>query len=307
MPEVFISHITEEAPVADALKVYLKRCFGQAFSVFVSSDYDSIGTGVEWYRAIVDGVLGARAVIVLLSKYSEDRRWINFEAGVAVGAKRRVLPVTIRSFPPGQVPFPLAGLHIRVLADELAIESLVGAIADAVAQEQGTEDTSGFVERLRSIEGTLPVKGISLEPLLQHQPDSSLALRFRLSNTGNRDVELIEIEACIPKFIVDPNWQQPANIPNALYIERLRVEHVDYVRFFESPPLGAMDFKGGNIRYLPRIISPHWTPRPSDLIRVPVRQDIEEADRWHIKFKVVARDVYSEEQSVSLAAIPALE
>lgn len=124
MPEVFISHITEEAPVAEAIKAYLKRCFGQTFSVFVSSDYDSIQTGEEWYRAIVDGILGARAVIVLLSRYSVDQPWINFEAGVAVGAKKSVLPVWIRSLPPVQVPSPLAGLQVQESCDHGAASSL---------------------------------------------------------------------------------------------------------------------------------------------------------------------------------------
>jgi hypothetical protein len=55
MAGIFISHIGDEAPVADALKAYLMRCFGPSLQVFVSSDYDSIATGEEWYRAIVRG------------------------------------------------------------------------------------------------------------------------------------------------------------------------------------------------------------------------------------------------------------
>jgi hypothetical protein len=69
---IFISHIADEAPVADALKTYLMRCFGQRFSIFVSSDYDSIATGEEWYRAIVNAIRSASAVVVLLSRDSID-------------------------------------------------------------------------------------------------------------------------------------------------------------------------------------------------------------------------------------------
>jgi hypothetical protein len=112
---VFISHIADEAPVADALKAYLKRCFGQAFRVFVSSDYESIATGEEWYRAITSGIMNADVVIVLLSRYSVDRRWINFESGLALGAGVKVLPLTIRGFSPGDVGLPLSQLHLRTL------------------------------------------------------------------------------------------------------------------------------------------------------------------------------------------------
>src|ERR1700675_1091582 len=60
-----------------------------------------------------------------------DRRWINFESGLARGAKIRVLPLTIRGFQPGEVGLPLSQLHVRALVDELAVEGVVRAIADA--------------------------------------------------------------------------------------------------------------------------------------------------------------------------------
>jgi TIR domain len=112
---VFISHITDEAPVADGLKVYLQRCFGPALPVFVSSDYVSIPTGDEWYRAILGGVMETDLFIVLLSRDSIDRRWINFEAGLAIGAKRRVVPLTIRGLASGDVGLPLSQMHLRSL------------------------------------------------------------------------------------------------------------------------------------------------------------------------------------------------
>ena len=108
MAGVFISHIADEAPVADALKAYLVRCFGASLPVFVSSDYNSIATGKEWYRAIIGGIRAAGVVVVLLSRYSVDRRWINFESGLTLGANIRMLPLTIRGFHPGDVGLPLS-------------------------------------------------------------------------------------------------------------------------------------------------------------------------------------------------------
>jgi hypothetical protein len=300
---VFISHIQEEAPVADALKTYLKRCFGQALHVFVSSDYDSIPTGEEWYRAIVGGIIEADVVVVLLSQYSVDRRWINFESGVAVGAKVRILPLTIRGFSPGEVGLPLSQLHLRAVADQLALEGVVEAIAEATLAELEELDTApAFIAQLAQIEATLPVKSIILEPLLDHNN----ILRFRLSNTGNRDVELIELEVRIPTFIIQSNWA-PARIPNVLNTEFRKIGRADHLFIWEQPFEGALERIYGNPRTLPRIVSPHWTPRLSEILKIPIRADLEMPENWSIDYKVVARGLYSGPGRMSLGDIPVLE
>jgi hypothetical protein len=303
---VFISHITDEAPVADALKVYLKKCFGQTLPVFVSSDYYSIPTGEEWYRAIVTGVAEASIVIVLLSRYSVDRRWINFESGLALGAKVRLLPLTIRGFEPGDVGLPLSHLHVRTLVHELTLESVVRAIAEiAGSSVPDMEETSNFMAQLGRIEAGLPVKSIALEPVLQ--AGSNPLLRFRLSNTGNRDVELIEVEVCIPKFlIIRPDWV-PSQIPNILTSEWRKLGNVEYLVVWEQPFEGTLDVhRYGSHRMLPRIVSPHWTPRLSDLLKIPIRADLEMPEKWTVKHKVVASGLYIEPGETNLCDIHTL-
>jgi hypothetical protein len=49
----FISHISEEKPVALVLQKYLKLAFGADFRVFVSSDSKSIGGGKPWFDYII--------------------------------------------------------------------------------------------------------------------------------------------------------------------------------------------------------------------------------------------------------------
>jgi hypothetical protein len=206
---VFISHITDEAPVADALKVYLRKCFGNDFPVFVSSDYESIATGEEWFRAIESGLRKAQVVVVLLSRNAVDRRWINFESGLARGAGVRLLPLTISGLSPGDVGLPLAQFHVRTLDDVVALEGVVHTIAEELGLRPGVlPRATPFIEQLKRIQATLPMKSIQLEPVLQGVPEHA-TLRFRLSNTGNRDVELIEIEVRIPKLITSPNWTPP--------------------------------------------------------------------------------------------------
>ncbi len=300
---VFISHITDEAPIAEALKIHLKRCFGQSFPVFVSSDYGSIRTGEEWYRAIVDGITNADAFIVLLSRDSIGTRWINFESGLALGARIPILPLTIRGLLPGDVGPPLAQLHIRRLADELALEGVVGAIAEIAGSEApvvGIDEGSAFARQLIRIEVDLPVKSILLEPVRRGG-----TIHFRLSNTGNRDVELIEIEVQIPKPIM-PNDTPLYQIPNILSIEYRKIGLVDHAFIWEQPFDGAMDVRYGKHRTLPRIVSPHWTPRLSELLRIPIRTDLEWPEKWSIGYKVIGRGVFSEGR-VRLVDIPVIE
>jgi len=304
MADIFISHIGDEAPVADALKAYLMRCFGPSLQVFVSSDYDSIATGEEWYRAIVRGIRAASVVVVLLSRYSIDRRWINFESGLALGANVRMLPLTIRGFHPGDVGLPLSQFHARTLSDALAVEGVIHAIADATGSTILRIEASDFIEQLMRIEANLPVKSITLEPLLYGAGGDRL-LRFRLSNTGNRDVELIEVEVRVPTSILR-NWSPPT-IPNVISAERCMQEGTEQLIIWEQPFDGAIDRKWYGVHTtLPRIISPHWTARLSDLLRIPIREDIEMPERQFIQHKVVARESYAEGRK-SLADIPVLQ
>jgi len=302
---VFISHITDEAPVADALKVYLQRCFGPALSVFVSSDYVSIPTGDEWHRAILSGIGDASLFVVLLSPESVERRWINFESGFAWGANVKMLPLTIRGFGPGEVGFPLSQRHIRTLVDELAIESVVRAVADATgATLLSLDDPSGFVARLTQVEASLPVKNIVLEPLLE---SGGQILRFRLSNTGNRDVELIEIEVSIPASIVSSSWVVQ-KVPNVVSAEQCVLDGINYLTMREKPFEGVPDRRYGVFNALPRIVSPHTTARLSEVLRIPLRAGIEasERDQLVVRYKVVARDAFSPPASVKLSDIPVL-
>jgi hypothetical protein len=251
-PQVFISHITEEAPVAEALKVYLKQRFGEHLAVFVSSDYDSIRMGEEWYRAVVEGLLSAKAMIVLLSKDSVERPWINFEAGIGVGKQGQVIPLAIRNFPPGSVPLPLSHYHVRQLSQPLALHSLVTTLAEVLeAEPQPTseEDLERFLAQLQKIEDTLPMKGIELTPYLEGADN----LRMHIANTGNRDVELIEIEVIVPQRVL-PYGPSFPKLPVGLHVESQTIGSEQYLIVRESPFDGALERGYGRRRFLPRII-----------------------------------------------------
>ena len=112
---VFISHITEERATALLLKDLLQQTFGDGLRVFVSSDYESIAGGEVWFQTIIKGLKSCAIIIVLLSPDPFDRRWINFEAGVGIGADATVIPVVVHDLERNDVGHPLINLQIRSL------------------------------------------------------------------------------------------------------------------------------------------------------------------------------------------------
>src|SRR5262249_27347901 len=74
----FLSHISEEAPEARALKESLEAAVVGA-EVFVSAV--NIHLGDAWLREIDEALAGAKVVLALCSPNSVQRPWLNFESG----------------------------------------------------------------------------------------------------------------------------------------------------------------------------------------------------------------------------------
>jgi hypothetical protein len=195
---VFISHMTQENPVAEVLKKYLKLAFGPDFRVFVSSDKESIGGGRKWYNHVIDGLRFSKVILVLVSQESKIREWTNFEAGFGEGSECLVIPVTIRNFPLGQLSFPLAGIQGRSIDD---IGQIIADIAAYIRITPNGIDELAFAEEKLEAESRLITKNISVQPTWSGQ-----YLSFQLENRGNVDIELLMLEVTIPQSLVSRNW-----------------------------------------------------------------------------------------------------
>jgi hypothetical protein len=123
--DVFISHITEEKKTAIYLKEFLRESLGWGLQVFVSSDYESIGGGDIWFNRIVDALKSSPVEIVLLSPDSVSRQWINFEAGVGIGAGALVVPVVVHGLERSEVGHPLSSIQIRSVIDADNVRALI--------------------------------------------------------------------------------------------------------------------------------------------------------------------------------------
>ena len=139
-PLVFVSHIHEDAQIADCIKRYLTETFLGAFDVFVSSDGASIRAGDNWSAAIESSLKRADIVIVLLTQAAVDRRWIYFESGGAYFAGKRVIPVCCRDFPISELGVPLNWLQALQGPQPEASRTLLREIADSLALNEPDVD-----------------------------------------------------------------------------------------------------------------------------------------------------------------------
>ena len=92
-PKIFISHISKETELAQVLKKHLAKDFLNFLDIFVSSDGQTIQAGGKWLDEVSHALEDAQIEIVLCSKESVLRPWVNFEAGAGWIRNIRVIPI----------------------------------------------------------------------------------------------------------------------------------------------------------------------------------------------------------------------
>ena len=126
---LFISHISEEAEYAALLKEMIQSDFLDLVECFTSSDIGSIGAGENWLVAVEKAMRNARAVIVLCSKASVHRPWVQFEVGAAWMKGIPVIPVCHSGMRMGELEMPLSLRQGVELPGERSIAKLYAGIA----------------------------------------------------------------------------------------------------------------------------------------------------------------------------------
>jgi len=87
-PQVFISHDTRDAELAEAFSKLLRSVSAGMIKSFRSSDKkgnEGIDFGDEWYKRLMAKLQSTSDVVCLFTERSIDRPWILYEAGVAKG------------------------------------------------------------------------------------------------------------------------------------------------------------------------------------------------------------------------------
>ncbi|MFN0281265.1 MAG: toll/interleukin-1 receptor domain-containing protein [Kineosporiaceae bacterium] len=128
---IFISHISQEAQVAELVRSSVLRDFLGLFDIFASSDTASIAAGDDWLAAVERALQKASVFLVLCSPASKYRPWLQFEAGAAWMRRIPIVPLCHAGLTPADLPMPLstrqgvaldAASGVRRLYERLAAE-----------------------------------------------------------------------------------------------------------------------------------------------------------------------------------------
>jgi hypothetical protein len=129
-PTVFISHATNDRPIAGVLKTVLDTVFANGVSVFAASVPSGLRPGDDWFASIEHNLDVARAALVLVTPSSLLRPWIWFETGAFWARMRsgagRMYPVCVREVHIGELPEPLCRLQAVSLGQPDGVARLLG-------------------------------------------------------------------------------------------------------------------------------------------------------------------------------------
>lgn len=139
---IFLSHIHEEKELAILLKEAIESEFSGFIDVFVSSDGVSIPAGSNFLKRIEDGLINCIGAIFLLSPYSVNRNWINFELGAVWvrnaisqnngGVNIPALPFCHSGIVPATLPQPICNLNGITASNSSELEFAFKSLQTAV-------------------------------------------------------------------------------------------------------------------------------------------------------------------------------
>ncbi|HEY9029525.1 MAG TPA: toll/interleukin-1 receptor domain-containing protein [Burkholderiaceae bacterium] len=132
---IFISHISGEADMAALLRQLVDEDFPGRVEFFTSTDVGSINTGADWLKAITRAIERASTVIVLCSRDSVHKPWVQFELGAAWIKGVPIIPVCHSGLKVDALQEPLSRLQGLELGTELGLERLFQGVSKALGIE----------------------------------------------------------------------------------------------------------------------------------------------------------------------------
>lgn len=163
--KVFISYIADERIEAEQAKEFLKKTFGKDIEVFLSSSWESIQPGEDWFSKIEEAVASADLMLLLASSSSISRPWISFEVGAAWISKKKVIPVCYKGMVPNALPDPIKRLQAIDINAQNPAESLSKLVeAVRVSLNLPTPKPFALEEMPAEASGTASMRGWMLRP-----------------------------------------------------------------------------------------------------------------------------------------------
>jgi TIR domain len=171
---VFISHIKEESNLATIIKSHIQKDFLGLIKVFVSSDNESLSAGSKWLNSIEDNLKMAKVELLLCSKNSIKRPWINFEAGAGWIRDIPVIPICHTDIKPVNLPIPLNMLQAIEAGSIEGLKKLyhvlAGTINAATSPEPFFDKIVDEVKKFELEYGLISNVAVSINALYNESP-----------------------------------------------------------------------------------------------------------------------------------------
>jgi TIR domain len=186
-PVVFISHIHSEANIAVWLKEKTSDLLLDGIEFFVSSDRQSIVGGDRWLSKIEEAIGRAAMVLVLCTKDSVLRPWVNFEAGGAWMAKKRVVPVCYGDLKPSDLPEPLRSLQGYSVHNPTDMHDLVALLARVAELRTPNFDSAEFSRSAPTLQSLQSAAVLDLPLSGELKAEQRRAVSLELGSSVRRD------------------------------------------------------------------------------------------------------------------------
>ena len=151
---IFLSHITVESTLADALQKHLARDFIGLVNVFVSSDHLSIPVGKKWLEELTEALKKANLHLILCSPEATERPWIQFEAGAAHLRGIPIVPLFHKGMTSAKLRVPLSEYEGFDVCEAKGLVSLYKQIARELGSDLPDIDFEEFARDMTEIETT---------------------------------------------------------------------------------------------------------------------------------------------------------
>ena len=122
---------------------------------FLSADQTQVFAGDIWLQKIMQSLQEAELVILMLSKRSVQRPWVNFEAGAAWLTNKRIIPCCYGNMSKEVLPHPYSAIQALNLRDEsyYLLESVCHHLKveyKLTHAKQGGREFTSLVEALKT-------------------------------------------------------------------------------------------------------------------------------------------------------------
>ena len=260
-PTIFVSHAADDADHVAHLVAALRITFPRA-TIFFSSSPDSLRPGDVWWDQIREMLDRTKVVLVCVSRWSLERPWLMFEAGIALGHGQVVLPVIMDDMPTSALKPPLSMFQAIRFSEE-TLPTLFNRIASEIGIAPQTQETSLMLTRPASM-SPRSVPGV-------YTDTTHMDLRSGwVPYTGNPRSLLIQRDyVAIGNSFGDGFRFPPADSLTAPWrVFGFRLRYVDHVYIY--PVLRLVD--GSTRKIIATTAESAWgfTGTPSDEYRVPL-------------------------------------